>query len=606
MPTSSREDFVNGLLGGVPMAADRVERRLAAILAADVVGYSRLMGVDEVGTLARLKSHREALIDRAISEYSGRIVKEMGDGLLVEYPSVVEAVQCAVEIQGAMATRNADVPQDRRIVFRVGINVGDVIVMGDDIHGDGVNVAARIEALTPPGGICISRPARDQVRDKLDLALEDLGEHQVKNIARPVRVFRVPVVGSEPTGGATASEAPLALPDKPSIAVLPFENMSGDPEQEYFADGIAEDIITDLSKASGLFVIARNSAFTYKGRAVNVQEVSRDLGVRYVLEGSVRKAGNRVRITAQMIDGASGGHLWAERYDRDLTDIFAVQDDVTQHIVAALSVKLTRDELKRVVKKGTDNLEAYDIFLKGREHTLRQTKEANAKAVVMLERVTELDPEFAAAVALLAFNHVEAYINRWSVDPDRSFELARELALRAVALDDSEPSAPFALGGVYIWAKQHDRAIAEAEKAIALDPNFAKGYALLGLNLCYAGRPEEAIEALNNAMRLDPHYPDIYLHFLALANFHLERYDDAIGALTRRLLRKPESDISRVLLASSYGHQGRADEARAEWEKVFEANPDYSFEHKRQIVPYKNPADFEHFADGLRKAGLVE
>ena len=570
----------------------------------DVVGYSHLMAVDEVGTLGRLKALRDDVIDPLIERHSGRLVKLMGDGALVEYASVVDAVTCAMEVQKAIAENQAEVPESERIDFRVGINLGDIIVEGDDIYGDGVNVAARIEGLASPGGICISRTARDQVRDKLDVVLEDLGEVEVKNIPRPVRIFRVPVE-SAATKIASENEL-LTLPDKPSIAVLPFENMSGDPEQEYFSDGIAEDIITDLSKASGLFVIARNSAFTYKGRAVNVQEVSRDLGVRYVLEGSVRKAGNRVRITAQLIDGTTGGHLWAERYDRDLTDIFAVQDEVTQRIVSALAVKLTPDERERVVSKGTDNLEAYDTFLKGREHMLRQTKEANAKAIAMFERVTELDPGFAAAVALLAFNHVEAYVNRWSADPDRSFELAQEHAQRAVALDDSEPNAHYALGGVYIWAKQHDRAIAEAEKTIALDPNSASGYGMLGHILSYAGRPEEAIEALNNAMRLDPHYPDMYLHFLAHANFHMERYNDAIDALTRRLIRKPESDISRVLLASCYGHQSRADEARAEWEKVFEVNPDYSFEHKRQILPYKNPADFEHFADGLRKSGLLE
>ena len=582
-----------------------MERRLAAIMVTDVVGYSRLIRSDEEGTLAALKALRTDLIDPKIAEHHGRVVKLMGDGMLAEFASAVDAVRAAVEAQRAVAERNADLPEDKRIAFRVGINLGDVVVDGDDIHGDGVNVAARLEGLAEAGGICISGGVYDQVRDRIDFPFEDLGEHQVKNIDRPVRVWRWLAEG-QATVAPRQVDAPLPLPDKPSIAVLPFENMSGDPEQEYFSDGIAEDIITDLSKASGLFVIARNSAFTYKGRAVNVQEVSRDLGVRYVLEGSVRKAGNRVRITAQLIDGTTGGHLWAERYDRDLTDIFAVQDEVTQHIVSALAVKLTPDERERVVSKGTDNLEAYDTFLKGREHMLRQTKEANAKAIAMFERVTELDPGFAAAVALLAFNHVEAYINRWSADPDRSFELAQEHAQRAVALDDSEPNAHFALGGVYIWAKQHDRAIAEAEKTIALDPNSASGYGLLGLILSYAGRPEEAIEALNNAMRLDPHYPDIYLHFLAHANFHMERYNDAIGALTRRLFRKPESDISRVLLASCYGHQSRADEARAEWEKVFEVNPDYSFEHKRRILPYKNPADFEHFADGLRKSGLLE
>ena len=392
------------------MARQDVTRRLAAILAADVVGYSRLMEADEVGTLARLKSHREALIDRTISAHKGRIVKEMGDGLLVEFPSVVEAVRCAVEIQGEMAARNAEVAQDRRIVFRIGINVGDVIVVGDDIHGDGVNVAARLEALTPPGGICISRSARDQVRDKLDLVLEDLGLHQVKNIARPVRVFRVPVAGTEPTAAAPVrGTPPPALPDKPSIAVLPFDNMSGDPEQEYFADGLTEDLITDISKLSGLLVIGRNSCFVYKGKSVDLRQVGRELGVHYVLEGSVRKAGNRVRINAQLIDTRSGHHVWAERHDGTLDDVFELQDEITGKIVSALSVHLTDAEKDRLTSQYTANPEAHDWFLRGRIRYREPGPKANAEANGLFDRALALDPGFAWALAIRSYVKFHAW-----------------------------------------------------------------------------------------------------------------------------------------------------------------------------------------------------
>ncbi len=583
-----------------------MERKLAAILAADVVGYSRLMGADEEATLEMLNAHRE-VVDGLIADHRGRIFGSAGDSVVAEFASPVEATRCAVAVQRSVEERNAGVPEDRRMRFRIGINLGDIMVEGDNLLGDGVNIAARLEALAEPGGICISGAVFDLVKNRIEHGYEDLGERHVKNIAEPVRVYRVRIEPSAADPRADTERAPeLALPDKPSIVVLPFENMSADPEQAYFSDGISEDIITDLSKISGLFVIARNSAFTYKGRAVKVQEVSRELGVRHVLEGSVRKAGNRVRITAQLIDGATGGHLWAERYDRDLTDIFAVQDEVTHEIVSALAVKLTRDEKKRIASKGTDSVEAHDYFLRGREQALRQTKDANAQGRGMLERAIELDPRFVPAIAFLAFAHVEAYINRWSATPDESLKLADELARRATALDDSEPMAHFALGSVHLWVKQHDQAIAEAETAIALDPNFAMGLLLLGLISNYAGKPEQALEALNKAMRLDPHYPAICLHFLAHAYFYMGRYDDAIAALKRRLIRQPESDISRVLLAAAYGHLGRTDEARAEWAEALRVNPDYSLEHKRQILPYKDPAEFDRIVDGLRRAGLPE
>jgi adenylate cyclase len=583
------------------------QRRLAAILAADVVGYSRLMGEDEGGTLARLKAHRRELIDPAIAARGGRMVKLMGDGALVEFASVVDAVQCAVEIQRAMILRNAEVPDARRIAFRIGINLGDVIVEGDDIYGDGVNVAARLEGLAVPGGICVSAKVHDEVLGKLELGFEDQGERPVKNIARPVRVYRVLLEAGAPRErpAASAASAPLALPDQPSIVVLAFQNMSADPEQEYFADGIAEDIITDLSKISSLFVIARNSAFTYKGQAVNLQEVSRELGVRYALEGSVRKAGNRVRITAQLIDGTTGGHVWAERYDRELTDIFEVQDEVTGEIVAALKVHLTPDERRLVDRRGTSSIEAYDSLLRGRELFWQTSRESVEQAQRLFEEAVRLDPAFCLAHVYLAFTHALQSINRWSADHDESAKRAQELITRALTLDPMEAEAHYVQGIIHLWQQRKvDQAIADVERAIVLDPNFARGYGSLGAALHYAGRSDEALRRFETMVRLDPHCPGPYQHFLAQAHFALGHFEEAVAALKTRLARQPDSDVSHVLLAACYGHLGRADEARAEWQEALRVNPNYSIEERRQILPYKNPADFEHVVEGLRKAGL--
>jgi TolB-like protein/Tfp pilus assembly protein PilF len=577
-----------------------MERRLAAILTADVVGYSRLMGEDEAGTLTALKAHQAQFIDPTIAEYRGRIVKLMGDGALVEFGSVVAAVECAVAIQRGMVGRNASAPHDKRIEFRIGVNLGDVIIDGDDIHGDGVNVAARLEGLAEPGGICISGKVFEEVGNKLDLGFEDMGAQTVKNIASPVRAYRIRLESP------SVFDAPPPLPDKPSIAVLPFVNMSGDPEQEYFADGMAEDIITSLSKLSQLLVIARNSSFTYKGRAVKVPDIGKELGVRYVIEGSVRKAGNRVRITAQLIDCSTGGHLWAERFDRELTDIFAVQDEVTQEIVSAMAVKLTADERERLKTKGPSNLEAYDYVLRGREMHRLYSKEGVAEAKVLFKRAIELDPRFARAFASLASAHVLEYVNGWYETVDRPLERAFELAQKAVSLDEMDPYAHHALGSTYLWKRQHDQAIVEHERTIALEPNFANGHAFLGRVLLYSGRSEEAIELINLGMRLDPHYPSSYLHFLAQAYFEMGRYEEAAGPLKRRLIRNPGTDISRVLLAASYGHLGQVDKAKVEWAEVFRINPDYSLEHREQILPYKDPADFDRIVEGLRKAGLTE
>ncbi|MGX5803382.1 adenylate/guanylate cyclase domain-containing protein [Bradyrhizobium sp. Arg314] len=584
-------------------------RKLAAILAADVVGYSRLASADEDLTLARLRALRSDLIDPTIAVHHGRVIKRTGDGALVEFRSVVDAVRCAVEVQNGMVERNAGVPQDRRIEFRIGIHLGDVVEESDgDLMGDGVNIASRLEGVAAPGAICLSEDAYRQVKARLDLSVSDLGSTQLKNIAEPIRVYSLQV-GSAGTKAAATSETATSrssAPPKLSIAVLPFANMSGDAEQDYFADGISEDIITALSKLSQLFVIARNSSFTFKGQNVHVQEVGTKLGVRHVLEGSVRKSGNRVRITAQLIDATSGGHLWAERFDRDLTDIFAVQDDVTQQIVGALALNLTEGERQRLAPEHPRNTEAYDCFLRGRELWHRLTKETNVAARDLLQRAIELDPKFASAHAFLALTHGLDYLNRWSASPPESMAQAEEAATRAVTLDDSDPWAHWALAIVKLYTRRHDEAINEAERAIVLNPNFAEGHVILGEALHYSGRSEEALESFARAKTLNPYFPDVLLHFQASALFQLGRYEEAVDLLTQRLARNAVTDVSRALLAASYGRLGRFAEARAAWQEVLRVNPDYSLEYRRKVLPYKNPADFELMVDGLRKAGVVQ
>ncbi len=589
------------------MGEQRVQRRLAAILSADVVGYSRMMERDEKGTLVRLKSLRREVFQPKIKQHGGRIFKTTGDGALVEFQSAVDAVESAIEIQRAVAARNEHLASGLRLTLRIGVSLGDVIVEGGgDLYGNGVNVAARMQILAEPGGICISGNVHEHVGKALDVGFEDLGNQNVKNLDRPIRCYRVhPKVGREACTGAQVDSAPQT-PDKRSIAVLPFQNMSGDREQEYFADGISEDIITALSKISQLFVVARNSSFMFKGKSVRVQEASSSLGVRYILEGSVRKAGNRIRITAQLVDGITGGHLWAERFDRDLTDIFSVQDEVTREIVSALALNLTEGERQRLGSEHTDNVEAYDCFLRGREHWWRQMKEPNKQARELLQRAVELDAKFVPAYALLASAHVRDYSNQWSEAPQLSLERAHEAASRAVALNDNYPYAHWALATVYVWMRRHGQAIREAERAISLDPNFADGHVVLGFALLYAGRPEEAIACFDRGIALDPHFRDIQLHFQAQARFQMGRYEEAIGFLKRRLVRNPDTDISRVLLAACYGHLGRLDEARATWEELLRINPNYSLEHRRKVLPYKNSGDFELLVDGLRKAGLLD
>ncbi len=588
------------------MSEEGVERKLTTILAADVVGYSRLMGADEAGTLAQLKTHRKELIEPKTAGYHGRVVKLMGDGTLMEFGSVVDAVNFAVDVQCAMALRNTDVPEDQRITYRIGINIGDIIVDGDDIYGDGVNIASRLEGLAEPGGICVARNVYNQVKGKVDTTFEDLGEKKVKNIAEPVQCYRVSLSLPETAALKTDKTAPtLALPDKPSIAVLPFDNMSGDPEQEYFSDGITEDLITDLSKISELFVVARNATFTYKGKAVMPHEVANDLGVRHVLEGSVRKAGTRLRITAQLIDARTDGHLWAERYDRDLTDIFALQDEITEKIVSALKVKLTKGEQEQVANRYTENVDAYDCFLRGRAYQAHATKEGNDKARAMFEKAIELDPCFAGTYAQLSYSHFRDWRYQWNKDP-QALELAFEAGKKAVDLDDSLPLAHTYLGWVYLWKRQHEEAITEAERAIALDPNFAEGHARLGEILNLSSRPEEGVTLVEEAMRLDPHYPPTYLFFLGYGYYAMGRYEEAITALQRSLARNPNHFSPHRTLAVIFSELGRTEEAQAEVTEMLRISPNASLAGQRKRMPFRDQAVLERYMEGLSKAGLPE
>ncbi len=585
------------------MAEQRIKRRLAAIMAADVVGYSRLMGQDEARTFTQLNECRTEVIAPNIARYDGRIVKVMGDGLLVEFASAIDAVQSALDLQTAMADRNNGIPATDRMTFRVGVHLGDVIVEGDDIYGEGVNVAARLEGLSEPGSMCISDDVYRQVRGKIDADFDDLGAQQVKNIIEPVRAYRVSRDAKMPVARSGADLAALTS-EKQSLAVLPFVNMSGDVEQEYFADGMTEDIITSLSKLSQLMVIARNSSFTYKGRAVKVKQVAQELGVAYVIEGSVRKAANRVRITAQLIDCTTGGHVWADRYDRDLTDIFAIQDEVTAEIVAAMALTLTSDEQRRLVNKTPSNLEAYDCLLRAREQWWRLTREGTKNAEAMLERAIALDFGFSTPYAWLSYVRVQEYINEWHQKSEKPLKQARELAKKAVALNEADPDGHNALACAYLWLRKHDLALAEYKRTLALDPNNARAHVEIGWVLHYAGRSDEALAPIRRGMRLDPHYPDAFLHILAQVYFRLDRFEEAAGLLKRRIIRKPDTDISRVLLAATYGHLGHADEAKTQWTDALAVNPRFSLEQRRQVLPYKNPDDFQHVVAGLHKAGI--
>jgi adenylate cyclase len=592
------------------MPPENVERKLTAILSADVKGYSRLMGEDEVGTLRRLTEYRE-VTDALIHQYRGRIVGTAGDSILAEFASAVDALQGAVDIQQALKTRNADLPPERRMEFRIGINVGDVIVEGPQIYGDGVNIAARLEALAEGGGICLSGTVYDQVENKLELGYESLGEQTVKNIAKPVRVYRVQreAEATALTQGRAEVNSPLQapalpLPDKPSLIVLPFINMSNDPEQEYFSDGITEDLTSDLSKISSLFVISRHSAFTYKGKAVKVQDVSKELGVRYVLEGSVRKSDNQVRITAQLIDATTGEHLWSERYDRPLKDIFALQDEIGRKIIASLAMKLTDEDRGRLTREYTGNLDAYDAWLRGREYSNRATKEANTQARQMYEKAIALDPQYALAYTWLGFTYYLEWVWQWSQDP-QSLEQAFALVQKALALDGSLPAAHVLLGYVSLWKnRQHELAIAEGERALALDPNCAACYVWLATVHNYLGKPEESIKLVEKALRLDPQNPVNALSILGWSYEVARQYDEAIMNLKKALALNPHFFVAHLTLISAYGQSGREEEARAEAAEVLRLSPKFSVVAWEQRIPYKDRAPLERAVTAWRKAGL--
>jgi adenylate cyclase len=581
-------------------------RRLTAILAADVAGYSRLMGADEEGTHERLKAHFRELVNPKIAEHRGRIVKNTGDGLLAEFASVVDALRCAVEVQRQMAERNAATPPEKRIELRIGINLGDVIADGDDIFGDGVNVAARLEGLAEPGGICVSRVVRDQVRDRLDHTFEDLGEQQVKNIARPVRVYRVRDRAA-PIALPVASAAPLQLPDKPSIAVLPFTNMSSDPEQEFFSDGIAEDIITALSRYPSLFVIARNSCFTYKGRAVDVKQIGRELGVRYLLEGGVRKSGNRIRVTAQLIEAESGKQVWAQRYDRDLDDIFVLQDEITEAVTIAMAPAIADAEQHRALRK-PGSLDAWAAYQRGLWHLSKYTVNDIALAQSFFQQAIDCDPSFSRGYGGLAIAQIQAADVHTLGVPLETLSSAERLARQAVAIDGADAEARSRLGWALCRRGDYEAARAETERALSMSPNLALAHAVLGQTLVFSGRPEEGVEALRTSIRLDPRAPELRfrLNQFALGLYFSGKYEAAVEAAKRAIRSYPDFPNAYRWLAAALGQMGRTAEAKEALEQAIAIAPGSFDMYVRGRVPWMRPEDHAHMLEGLRKAGMPE
>jgi adenylate cyclase len=582
------------------MAGEQVHRRLTAILVADVAGYSRLMGSDEEGTLASLKACRE-LIDLKSKEYRGRVVNTPGDSALVEFASAVDAARCAMEIQKLMAERNAVIPEERRIEFRIGINVGDVIVDDHgDIYGDGVNIAARVESLARPGAVCFSDEAYRQIKGKLAIDASDLGEHRLKNIAQPVRVYSVWLDDAPP----------LALPDKPSIAVLPFENLSGDPNQEYFADGVSEDIITELSRFSDLFVIARNSSFKYKNKAVDVRQVGRELGVRYALEGSIRRGGDRVRISAQLIDSGTGAHRWAERYDRELKDIFAIQDEVARTIAAVLAAHVNKAEAERILLKPPATWQAYDHFMRAAaawasfqsSWKLDQLLEARRHLADSLK----IDPKYARAYSLLASTHRVAWLNPVNEEylSPAALDRAIGLARTAIELDPNLPEAYAELAYNIIRKSDFDGATVAVERAMALNPNFVD-YRLAQVSYS-VGQPAKAVEIAKMQMRLDPFHPHFAPLIAGVAYYLLKEYSEAQRWLREATGRAPNHQYGHAFLAATYAQLGRVEDAHAEATEVLRVNPQYTIGTQKQISILKRSEDSDHLIDGLRKAGLPE
>lgn len=634
-----------------------MKRHLCAILAADIVGYSRLMEADEAGTLARQKRHFSETIEPAIDRNNGRVVKLMGDGVLLEFESVVDAVMCAVEIQRSMFDREAKISADRRILYRVGINLGDVFSEDGDIFGDAVNITARLEQMADPGGICISGTAYDHLKSNVPVGYEYLGEVSIKNIAQKVRVYRLllnetisPAVPPKPPqiasrgrmlaasavallivlggvawwiqeGKAPGTSAPeLAGSDEqpddtavpamrsvsglPSIAVLPFDNLSGNEDQDYFSDGMTEDLITDLSQVSGLFVLARNTTFTYKGRAVNVQQIGRELGVSYVLEGSVRRAGDRVRINAQLIDTETGGHVWADRYDRDLTDIFALQDDVVQRIVAALQVSLKGDEQERLSRTAKVDPEAYDALLRGLELLRRFTRETNIEARRYFERAIAIDPGFARAHADLALTYGLEAEQLWSDDPITSARRGLEIGLEALRLDSDNALSYFALSVVYRGLQEVENSVAAAQRVVELDPNYADGYATLSISLSYTGRPKEGLTAIRRATELNPTQPFFYVWAEGLAYYVMGDYLQALRLFEKVVERNPHFPAAHKMLVTTYMDLGRTDDAEWAAYELMTTAPAFSLALVDSTVSFTDPEQRLRYLENLRAAGI--
>ena len=581
------------------MTKKRAKRKLTAIFSADVAGYSRLMGDDEVGTVQLLKEYRD-ILNQFIQQHRGRVVDSPGDNLLAEFPSVVDATECAVKVQEKLNLLNSDLPESKRMDFRIGINLGDVIEDDARIYGDGVNIAARVEGLADGGGICLSGNVFDQIEGKMSLNYEYLGEQTVKNIKNPIRVYRINVKSEK----KFAFEREFKLPDKPSIAVLPFENMSGDPTKEYFSDGLTEEIITGLSKIPKLFVIARNSTFTYKGKPVNVQQVSRELGVKYVLEGSVRSAGERVRITAQLIEGMTGHHLWAERYDRQMKDIFAIQDDITMKIVVALQVKLTDGEQARLLSAGTDNLKAYIKFLMAEEYVYKFSKDGLILARQKYEEAIDLEPEYGRAYGGLALTYIFPLWVGWEDSPEQAFAKANEYTQRFLALDDTNAYAHAFLGALHLIQKQWEKAIAAGERSVALSPNSADVLAMFAVTLKSVGRVDEALSMIEKAIRLNPMPPEMYLHELGTYYRLLGRYDEAIAIMKKTLDQNPDYLMSQINLTATYSMAGKLEQARAQAKEVLKKIPDFSAKKFIKDFPYKDQKIIDDFMENLCKAGL--
>jgi adenylate cyclase len=576
------------------------KRKLTAIFSADVAGYSLLMGEDEAETVKTLETYKQVMFF-LIKQHRGRVIDSPGDNLLAEFASVVDAVECAVEIQKEIKSRNVDLPENRRMKFRIGINLGDVIEKGERIYGDGVNIAARIENLAEGGGICISRSTHEQVEHKLPLNYEDMGNHKVKNVAAPIHVYTV--LMDSPSVVSTQSEEPESVA-MPSIAVMPFVNMSGDEEQDYFSNGITEEIITSLSKTPKLLVIDRRSTFAYKGRTADLNQIGQDLGVQYILTGSVRIVADRVRVNAQLINASRGEHLWAERYDRELRDIFALQDEITLRITQALQIKLTEGEQARIFGRGTDNLDAYLKWLQGQDLLIRGSKGDNALARQMFEDAIRTDPDWAQPYVLLGWTYLMESLMGWSSSPESSFNEAINLGKKALTLDDSLPGPHGLMSQIYLYQKQHDEAIAEAQKAVALGPSLAFAYIWLGSALMYAGRSNEAITFLENAIRLNPFPPAYWIRDLGEAYRMTKQYKEAIKEFKRAIQANPRYLECHASLACTFSLIGRGNDAEAAASEVLRIDPEFSVQDYGKTLPYKEKTDLGCVLEALSKAGL--